>query len=365
MRVTHISPTAFGANGLYGGGERYPLELSRALAAHVQTRLITFGPRRAREREPSGLDVLTLATLFRFKSHPVHPEAFGLRSAISDSDIIHAHQMRSAPSRRAAVLARLGQLPICVTDHGLGGGGWVGLLPRLFDAFLTVSEYSARTLDAPLHRARTIYGGADPDRFRPDARTVREGVLFVGRITPHKGLDRLLQALPGNAQLTIAGTRGHDRRPPESNYPKLVEMMAAERDVHFTGRVDEDRLPDLHRRARVFALPSVHTTCYGKRVAISELLGLSLLEAMASGTPVVASRIGGIPEIVVNGETGFLVAPGNLDELRDRLALLLADDKLARTMGEAGRERVLQEFTWQRCAERCLAAYDGMLSGAL
>jgi glycosyltransferase involved in cell wall biosynthesis len=235
----------------------------------------------------------------------------------------------------------------------------------LFDAFLTVSEYSARTLDAPLHRARTIYGGADPDRFRPDARTVREGVLFVGRITPHKGLDRLLQALPGNAQLTIAGTRGHDRRPPESNYPKLVEMMAAERDVHFTGRVDEDRLPDLHRRARVFALPSVHTTCYGKRVAISELLGLSLLEAMASGTPVVASRIGGIPEIVVNGETGFLVAPGNLDELRDRLALLLADDKLARTMGEAGRERVLQEFTWQRCAERCLAAYDGMLSGAL
>jgi glycosyltransferase involved in cell wall biosynthesis len=365
MRVTHISPTAFGATGLYGGGERYPLELARALAAHVEARLVTFGPQRAREREPSGLEVLTLRTLFRFNRHPVHPEALGLRPAIAGSEIIHAHHMRSAPSRRAAILARLGQMPICVTDHGLGGGGWAGFLPRMFDAFLTVSEYSAETLNAPLRRTRTIYGGVDPDRFRPDSRTARDGVLFVGRITPHKGLDRLLQALPRNARLTIAGMCGHDRRPPESDYPKRLETMAAGRQVHFAGSVDEECLPDLHRSARVFALPSVHTTCFGKHVAISELLGLSLLEAMASGTPVVASRIGGVPEIVVNGETGFLVEPGNVDELRDRLALVLADNNLARTMGEAGRERALQEFTWQRCAERCLAAYEGMLSGAL
>jgi glycosyltransferase involved in cell wall biosynthesis len=365
MRVTHISPTAFGATGLYGGGERYPLELARALAPHVEARLVTFGPRRAQELETSGLDVLTLRTLFRFKRRPVHPKAFGLRSAIAGSDIIHAHQMRSAPARQAALLARLGQMPICVTDHGLGGGGWAGLLPGMFDAFLTVSEYSAETLDAPPNRTHTIYGGVDPDRFRPDPHTVRGGVLFVGRITPHKGIDRLLPALPRNARLTIAGTRGHDRRPPESEYPKLVEMMATERDVHFAGRVHENHLPDLYRSARVFALPSVHTTCFGKRVPISELLGLSVLEAMASGTPVVASCIGGVSEIVVNGETGFLVEPGNVDELHDRLALVLADDNLARTMGEAGRERALQEFTWERCAKRCLAAYEEMLSGAL
>jgi starch synthase len=114
----------------------------------------------------------------------------------------------------------------------------------------------------------------------------------------------------------------------------------------------------------VFVLPSVETTCFGERVAISELLGLSVLEAMASGTPIVASRIGGVPEIVVDGETGFLVEPGDATELHDRLELLLGDEKLARRMGDAGRDRVLQDFTWARCAERCLAAYEGLLSGA-
>ena len=112
----------------------------------------------------------------------------------------------------------------------------------------------------------------------------------------------------------------------------------------------------------MFVLPSVEETCYGRRVAISELLGLSVLEAMASGTPVVASRTGGIPEVVVDGETGFLVPPGDVEALHDRLATLLADRRLARRMGDAGRSAVLERFTWTACAERCLAAYREVVS---
>jgi spore coat protein SA len=96
-------------------------------------------------------------------------------------------------------------------------------------------------------------------------------------------------------------------------------------------------------------------------VEISELLGLSVLEAMASGLPVVASRLGGVPEIVVDGETGFLVGPGDIDELHDRLALLLADPVLAADMGRRARDRVLERFTWEHCAERCLTAYRELL----
>ncbi|MCA1691728.1 MAG: glycosyltransferase, partial [Actinobacteria bacterium] len=92
-------------------------------------------------------------------------------------------------------------------------------------------------------------------------------------------------------------------------------------------------------------------------VPISELLGLTVLEAMASGTPVVASRLGGLPEVVVDGVTGFLVEPGEVDQLQDRLRLLLADPGLARRLGENGRDLVLRQFTWEACAERCLAAY--------
>jgi glycosyltransferase involved in cell wall biosynthesis len=87
------------------------------------------------------------------------------------------------------------------------------------------------------------------------------------------------------------------------------------------------------------------------------------MEAMASGLPAVCSAIGGLPEVVRHGETGYLVAPGDAEELHDRLAELLDDDALARRMGRAGRELVLDRFTWDACARRCLEAYGGALGG--
>lgn len=126
----------------------------------------------------------------------------------------------------------------------------------------------------------------------------------------------------------------------------------------FPGEIPDDQLPLLYRRAQVLVLPSVHQTCYGRQVALPELLGLCVLEAMASGTPVVCSRLGGLPEVVRDGETGFLVKPGDVDELRDRLATVLGSPGLAARMGRAAREVALERFTWQACAARCLAAYE-------
>ena len=247
------------------------------------------------------------------------------------------------------------------TDHGLGGGGWAGLLPALFERFLTVSRYSAQVLHAPPARTRIIYGGADPARFCPEPDGRRRGVLYVGRLTPHKGIDHLLRAIPDGTPLTVAGSTGHDPRPPERDYPLLLRRLAAGRDVRFIGPVPERELPVLHRRAAVFVLPTVDRTCYGRHVPVTELLGLSVLEAMASGTPVVASRTGGLTEIIRDGETGFLVTPGDEGELRDRLEMLLGDQALARRMGSAARDAVIEQFTWTKTAERCLAAYDGVV----
>jgi glycosyltransferase involved in cell wall biosynthesis len=250
---------------------------------------------------------------------------------------------------------------LVVTDHGLEGGDWVGLLPRLFDRFLTVSAYSAHQLRAPPARTRLIYGGADPTRFWPDPSITRRGVLFVGRLTPHKGVDRLIEALPPGAELLVAGSSGHDRHPPERDYPTLLRRLAAERAVTFLGPVADERLPAFYRSAAVLVLPSVHLTCYGKAIRSPELLGLVVLEAMLSGTPVIASRLGGLPEIVEHGETGFLVEPGNTAELRERLAELLGVPGLADHLGRQARERALGRFTWRACAERCLAAYTELL----
>jgi glycosyltransferase involved in cell wall biosynthesis len=364
MRVVHVSPTAFGADGLFGGGERYPLELARALAAggEVECELVTFARTPGAWREPSGLRVRVLRALAHVGGHPAHPLARGLPAALRGADVVHTHHTRSAPGRVAALARRRDRhRALVTTDLGLGGDAsrrW----GRRFDLFLAVSRYSAEVLRAPPARTRLIYGGVDPARFRPDPAGTRDGVLFVGRLTPHKGVDRLLRALPPGADLTIAGSTGHDRRHPERGYPQLLRALAAGRSVRFAGTVGEHDLPPLYRRAAVLVLPSVDRTCYGRPVAIPELLGLSLLEAMASGTPVVASRVGGVPEVVVDGETGFLVDPGDVDALHDRLATLLADRGLARRMGDAARAVAVERYTWRACADRCLAAYRAVVT---
>jgi glycosyltransferase involved in cell wall biosynthesis len=361
VRVIHVVPTPFGAGGLLGGGERYPVELARALAPHVDCMVLTFDRRQAMWREPGGLRVLTLRRVGLLRGHPAQPVAPQLPWSLRGADVVHTHQLRSAPSRIAAVTAAISGQRRVTTDHGLGGGGWGGLLPALFDRFLTVSRYSAETMQAPPARTRIIYGGADPARFFPEHDVQRRGVLFLGRITPHKGIDVLLRAIPSNARLTVAGSSGHDPHLPERTYPVLLRRLAAGQDVRFVGPVSEAEVPQLYRRAVVFVLPTVEQTCYGKPVRITELLGLSVLEAMASGTPVVASRTGGLPEVVRDGDNGFLVEPGDAVELRDRLELLLGNPALARRMGRNARDAVTEQFTWTKTAERCLAAYEELV----
>jgi glycosyltransferase involved in cell wall biosynthesis len=109
-------------------------------------------------------------------------------------------------------------------------------------------------------------------------------------------------------------------------------------------------------------IPSVERTCYGRDIRVSELLGLVALEAMASGTPVIASHVGGLPEVVQDGVTGFLVPPGDVPALHDRLDQLLRDPALAHRLGQNSRELVLERFTWAKVAERCLAAYESLPS---
>lgn len=357
-----MAPTAFGDEGLFGGGERYPLELARALARSVDCELVTFGRRARVVVEPGGLRVRVLRAVAYLGGHPVHPLAPALPTAVRAADVVHTHHLWSTPGQVAAVAGRAFGKRLVTTDHGMPSSGLGPAVPRLVHRFLPVSHYSADVLGAPPERTSVVYGGADPQRYRPDPAVTRDGVLFVGRFTPHKGLDVLLRALPDGARLTCIGSAGHDPRPPESGYPALLRRLAAGRDVTFAERVDDDELARLYRRARVLVLPSVEQTCYGRRIAVSELLGLAVIEAMASGTPVVCSRVGGVPEVVEDGVTGFLVPPGDTGALGDRLGALLGDPGGAERMGRRARELVLERFTWAACAQRCLDAYTEVLA---
>jgi glycosyltransferase involved in cell wall biosynthesis len=362
MNVTHVAPTVFGDAGLFGGGERYPLELARALAREVPCRLVTFGREPGQVHESDGLEIVVLAARAYARGHPAHPRGAGLVRALRGADVVHAHQLHSRTTAIAMWAARAGGRRRVVTDHGLRGRR--GRNPgRLVERFLTVSRYSAEVLGAPADRTTPIFGGADTHRFHPDRDDRRRGVLFVGRITPHKGIDRLIRALPVGTPLTIVGSTGHDPAWPEHDYARYLGRLAATASgpVTFAGTVPDDELPRLMRRHAVFALPSVERTCYGRHVAVSELLGLSVIEAMASCTPVVCSRIGGVPEVVADGHTGVLVPAGDVDALREALATLLHDRRRREAIGCAARDVVCERLTWTACARRCLESYDALL----
>ena len=203
-------------------------------------------------------------------------------------------------------------------------------------------------------RVVVIHNGVDADAFRrTEAREVlarhqvREPyVLFVGRISEQKGIFQLLEAaraLPDEVSLVLCAS--------SPDTPELAARLQAAvagrpRVQWINAMLPVSEVVQLYSHAAVFACPSIY-----------EPFGLINLEAMACGTPVVASRVGGIPEVVVDGETGWLVPPGDPAALAEALRVSLADPTRARRMGEAGRRRVEAHFSWDRIAEHTLAVY--------
>jgi glycosyltransferase involved in cell wall biosynthesis len=155
-------------------------------------------------------------------------------------------------------------------------------------------------------------------------------VLFVGRLSPEKGIEELVAATQG-MNLVVAGDGPLRRIVPGA-----------------LGFVPHDEVDRLYERAAVVVLPSYR-----------EGLPLCVLEAMAHGRPVVASAVGGIPELVEDGVTGFLVEPGDVAGLRAAIEKLLTDPALRRRLGRAARARVAERCSWDRVTAATVAAYEG------
>jgi starch synthase len=219
-------------------------------------------------------------------------------------------------------------------------------------------------------RVHVIHNGIDPDIYRPHpfaealARygidPLRAYAFFNGRITRQKGLPLLLAAvlkLDGPYQVVIAASSPDTPEIAAEVDDLVAQVRAAGRDLvwidHYISRED---LIALHSGAAVFVCPSIY-----------EPFGLVILEAMACDTAVVASRVGGIPEIVVEGETGYLVDYDQGDTesftatLAARITQLLGDDEQARMMGRAGRRRVLERFGWPAVAKATAELYASLI----
>jgi starch synthase len=208
-------------------------------------------------------------------------------------------------------------------------------------------------------RVVAIHNGVDAEAFRRTEQRealARHGVrepyaLFVGRISEQKGIFQLLEAartLPEEVTLVLCAS--------SPDTPELAARLEAavagrSRIRWINAMLPVPEVVQLYSHATVFVCPSIY-----------EPFGLINLEAMACGTPVVASRVGGIPEVVVDGETGWLVPPGDPVALAQALRDALADPARARQMGEAGRRRVEAHFSWDRIADRTLAVYQDAIA---
>lgn len=353
-RVLHVVPALFGTAGIVGGAERYAFELARHMADRVPTRLVSFGSPATHFRE-GYLDVRMMSGAWHVRGQRTNPFSLALLPEILEADIVHCHQHHILISSATAAICRLTGRRVFATD--LGGGGWdvsaYVSTDGWFDAHLHISEYSRHiSRHDGKSWARVILGGVDTVKFSPGPPAPRsERALFVGRLLPHKGIADLISATPETMWLDIVGPLN------TTGAVEAFKTQAAGKPIAFHHNVADATLVEMYRRALCLVLPSVYRTPDGHYTEVPELLGQTLLEAMACATPVICTRVASMPEIVEDGVSGFIVPPGDHAALRSRLEWLAAHPSEANGMGAAGRARVLARFQWPDVVERCLDAY--------
>jgi len=378
---------------VYGGAGVHVAELVRALRARsdVEARVHAFGAPRDEPLTSSYADLAELS------SANAALRTLGVDLAIADAcagtDLVHSHTWYANMAGHLASL--LHGVPHVVSAHSLeplrpwkaeqlGGGyavsSWVEKTSYL--AASAVIAVSAAMRDDVLRsypdidplRVHVVHNGIDtadwepvhdPDRVRshgvdPD----RPSVVFVGRITRQKGLPLFLRAvaqLPADVQIVLCAG-APDTAEIQAEVEELVASLAASRDgvVWIREMLPRADVVALLTSATAFACPSIY-----------EPLGIVNLEAMACETAVVATATGGIPEVVVSGETGLLVpieqatdgtgTPLNPDQyVADFAAALtevVSDPARADAMGKAGRERAIAAFSWPAIAEKTVEVY--------
>jgi glycosyltransferase involved in cell wall biosynthesis len=346
-------------SGDLAGGQLVALRLARAAAEAGHEALLvspTDGPVLERAAA-AGLEsrVVPLGRSFRLDDAWRYSRL--LRRERADLLHTHTHLAGNVLGRAAG---RLAGVPVVAHMHienafradRLGRAAQVVLddvTARLCARILVVSEATRQELARqgyPRGRMEVVYNGVEPARAEPLRLVAGPTVLHVGRLAAVKGQRELIRALPllDGVAAVLVGRDLERGGAYERELADEAERLGVRERVVFAGQRDD--VPGLLAGCEVCALPS-----------LVEGLPLVLLEAMTQARPVVATPVGGTPELVVDGETGVLVPPGDPEALARALAGLLSDPERARRLGEAGRRRVEERFTAAAMARRVLEVY--------
>ncbi len=385
---------------IYGGAGVHVEFLSRELARLMEVEVRAFGEQHSDEGHLRvrgyGLDDRG------FTAPPYLRPVFGALSrniafaaTDVDADVVHSHTWYT--NLGGLLIKRAYAIPLVMTTHSLeplrpwkreqlrGGydlSNWIeGTSLREADAVIAVSEGTRadilRVSDARPERVHVIYNGIDTALYRPTngKETLerygidpnRPFVLFVGRITRQKGIVHLVRALPQidpDVQIVLcAGAPDTQEIAAEMGAAVAAASAARPGVIWIRDMLPREDVIPLYSEAAVFCCPSIY-----------EPFGIINLEAMACGTPVVASKVGGIPEVVVDGETGLLVPVEQQDiapyepvaptafsrDLAAALNRLLGDPALRDRMSVAGRARVEAHFAWDAIARQTADLYASL-----
>ncbi len=303
-------------------------------------------------------------------------------------DVVHVHSVYPMFSPSVLVAFRRAGIPIVMTVHSnnltcptwnhlykgrvcedcVGGHEYRCVLKNCRNNILESAAYALRSsvarrfrlfhdnlslliVQTRFSKEKLMHAGFRQDQIAvvPNPSSVKEitanhqdgkYVAFAGRISPEKGVDLLLDAasrMP-DVPFKVAG-----------DGPILAEMVArAPRNVEFVGRLDFENLVPFYRKARMLVVPSL---CF-------ELFGMVVVDAMALGIPVIASRIGGLPHVVDEGVTGALFEPGDAGDLANRIRFLWSKPELGKQMGQAGQQKVLRQYTEGAYFHNLMAVYQ-------
>ena len=365
---------------VYGGAGVHVEHLARSLVGLVDLTVHCQGADRDDPRGPAVVAHRPWDHLARAGAAlQVISTDLAMTAAVSRAQLVHSHTWYANLAGHLSAL--LYGVPHVMTAHSLeplrpwkaeqlGGGyalsSWCERTAiESAAAVIAVSEGMASDIlvtypDVSPDRVHVIHNGIDADLYRPDPRRDvldrygidpgRPSVVFVGRVTRQKGLPVLLRAaerLDPTAQLVLCAGQA-DTPQLEAEVTGLVERLRATRSgvVWIPVMLARTEVIQILSHATLFVCPSEY-----------EPLGIVNLEAMACGCAVVASAVGGIPEVVADGETGLLVPPGDEATLAAAMNELIGDPARAAGLGSRGRQRAVAEFSWDKIAAQTADLY--------
>lgn len=318
--------------------------------------------------------------IVRFKHVIMPPKASDLQKVLEREkvDIVHGHHAFTPTALMSIDIAKNQGIPTVLTNHSISIASsydmvWDFMSQVLFpikryvkqaDEVIAVSQAAAEFIERFLDNKQAIVipNGVDVNKFtkpfNPNPEFIEQIpsdcplILSVGRLSFRKGFHLLIEAMPRilkknpDAKLIIAG-KGYMMM-----YLKtLVESLGLSNNVNLIGYVPDDSLPWLYNKCNVFVLPSI----------LAESFGITVIEAMASSKPVVASKMGGVPEIIQEDVNGLLFQPWDSSELSDKINRILSNKEYAESLSKQARIDAIEKYDWKVITNKIEKVYEELI----